>query len=103
MYAIRSYYERVTPTRVSRGRELLKEHAELLRSISDRYGVPPQYLVSFWGLETNFGSYLGKMAITDSLATLACDERRSKFFTGELISAMRIIEAGDASRQSLIA
>jgi membrane-bound lytic murein transglycosylase B len=42
------------------------------------------------------------MAITDSLATLACDERRSKFFTAELISAMRIIEAGDASRESLI-
>jgi membrane-bound lytic murein transglycosylase B len=42
------------------------------------------------------------MAITDSLATLACDERRSQFFTAELISAMRIIEAGDASRESLI-
>jgi membrane-bound lytic murein transglycosylase B len=96
------YNKRVTPTRVIKGREMLKEHAELLRSISDRYGVPAHYLVSFWGLETNFGSYLGKMAITDSLATLACDERRSQFFTAELISAMRIIEAGDASRESLI-
>ena len=96
------YRKRVTPTRVRRGRELLKEHAELLRSISDRYGVPAHYLLSFWGLETNFGSYLGKMDIPDSLATLACDDRRSKFFTAELISAMRIIEAGDASRESMI-
>jgi len=96
------YNKRVTPTRVKRGRELMQEHAELLRSISDRYGVPAHYLVSFWGLETNFGSYLGKMDIPDSLATLACDERRSKFFTAELISAMRIIEAGDASRESMI-
>jgi membrane-bound lytic murein transglycosylase B len=96
------YNKRVTPARVDRGRELLQEHAGLLRSISDRYGVPAHYLVSFWGLETNFGSYLGKMAITDSLTTLACDDRRSQFFTAELISAMRIIEAGDASRESMI-
>ena len=96
------YQKRVTSARVMKGREMLKEHAGLLRSISDRYGIPPHYLVSFWGLETNFGSYLGNMAITDSLATLACDERRSKFFTAELISAMRIIEAGDASRESMI-
>jgi membrane-bound lytic murein transglycosylase B len=96
------YRKRVTPARVRKGREMLKEHAELLRSISDRYGVPAHYLVSFWGLETNFGAYLGKMAIPDSLATLACDERRSKFFAAELISAMRIIEAGDASRESMI-
>jgi len=96
------YNKRVTPARVKRGRELMKEHAALLRSISDRYGIPAHYLVSFWGMETNFGSFLGKMNIPDSLATLACDERRSKFFTAELISAMRIIEAGDASRESMI-
>ena len=64
-------------------------------------GVPPHYLVAFWGLETHFGGYLGKMPIPDSLATLACDQRRSKFFTAELINAMRIIEAGDVSRESM--
>ena len=96
------YRKRVTPARVEKGREMLREHAELLRSIRDRYGVPAHYLVSFWGLETNFGGYLGKMAIPDSLATLACDERRSKFFTAELISAMRVIEAGDVSRKSML-
>jgi membrane-bound lytic murein transglycosylase B len=95
------YGKRVTPTRVEKGRKMLATHRELLHKISDQYGVPPHYLVSFWGLETNFGGYLGKMAIPDSLATLACDERRSKFFSAELISAMRIIEAGDVTRQSM--
>ena len=80
---------------------MLQTHAELLRTVSDRYGVPAHYLVSFWGLETNFGGYLGKMAIPDSLATLACDQRRSKFFTAELINAMRIIEAGDVDRAGM--
>jgi len=95
------YSKRVTPSRVEKGRQMLTTHAELLASVSDRYGVPPHYLVSFWGLETNFGGYLGKMAIPDSLATLACDERRSSFFTAELISALQIIEAGDITAESM--
>ena len=95
------YRKRVSDTRVEKGRAMLIEHGALLQSVSDRYGVPPHYLVAFWGLETNFGGYLGKMAIPDSLATLACDQRRSKFFTAELINAMRIIEAGDVSRESM--
>jgi membrane-bound lytic murein transglycosylase B len=89
------FNRRVTEDRVSRGRELLERHRLLLEQIRSLTGVPPQYLVSFWGLETNFGGYLGKMAIPDSLTTLACDERRSRYFTGELISALRIIDSGD--------
>ena len=57
-----------------------------------KYGVPGRYLVAFWGLETNFGSYLGKMPTLDSLATLACDERRSEFFTSELMQALALLE-----------
>ncbi len=83
---------RVTPARVERGRALLAEHREFLLNLQARYGVPPQYLVAFWGLETNFGSYLGKMPTLDSLATLACDPRRSDFFTGEFIDALRLMQ-----------
>ena len=89
------FNRRVTQARVDRGRELLTRHRRLLEVIRGESGVPPQYLMAFWGLETNFGSYLGKMSIPDSLATLACDERRSRYFTAELISALRIIDAGD--------
>jgi membrane-bound lytic murein transglycosylase B len=88
---------RVTDSRISKGRELLDQHRSLLERVRVETGVPPQYLVAFWGLETNFGSYLGKMAIADSLATLACDQRRSRYFTAELLSALRIIDAGDIS------
>ncbi|MFV2089303.1 MAG: lytic murein transglycosylase [Pseudomonadales bacterium] len=93
-----SYFgARVTDTRVSQGRELLDRHRDLLERVRAQSGVPPQYLLAFWGLETNFGSYLGKTAIPDSLATLACDQRRSRYFTTELISALRIIDSGDIS------
>ena len=71
---------RVNETRVKRGRELLGRHRELLDRLTREYGIPGRYLVSFWGMETNFGSYLGTMPTLDSLATLACDPRRSAFF-----------------------
>ena len=34
------------------------------------------------------------MSVPSSLATLACDERRSQFFTEQLIAALRIIDEG---------
>ena len=46
------------------------------------------------GIETNFGKYLGKMDILSSLATLSFDKRRSEFFTKELITILRLIDAG---------
>ncbi len=85
---------RVTPERVEKGRALLAKHEELLARVHRETGVPAPYLVSFWGLETNFGSYFGKMPVPSSLATLACDPRRSAYFSGELISALRIIDEG---------
>lgn len=83
---------RVTPGRVTRGRALLAQHRDFLLELQAHYGVPPQYLVAFWGLETNFGGYLGKMPTLDSLATLACDPRRSDFFTSEFIDALRLMQ-----------
>ncbi len=67
-----------------------------------RYGVPARYLVAFWGLETNFGSYYGRIPVPDALATLACDQRRSAFFTDELLAALRIIDAGDIEPERMV-
>lgn len=85
---------RVTEQRVARGRAMLAEHRPLLDRVAREYGVPAQYLVAFWGLETNYGSFFGRMPVISSLATLACDERRSRYFSAELMSALRIIEEG---------
>ncbi|MEQ8195794.1 MAG: lytic murein transglycosylase [Rhodospirillales bacterium] len=87
--------KRVTPERIQRGRELLRRHLPLLRKIEDRFGVPPRFLVSFWGLESNFGDYTGKMPVVQSIATLAYNPRRRQFFTQELLAALQIIDRGD--------
>ena len=88
------FNRRVTDQRVEQGRALLDTHRELLDEVAEKYGVPAQYLVSFWGLETNYGSYFGRMPVLDSLATLACDGRRSTYFTAELMSALKILDEG---------
>ena len=44
------------------------------------------------GIETNFGTYVGKMDILSSLSTLSYDKRRSQFFTNELLTLLKLIE-----------
>ena len=53
------------------------------------------------GIETNFGTYVGKMDILSSLATLSFDKRRSKFFTNELITILKLVEAGTIDHRIL--
>jgi membrane-bound lytic murein transglycosylase B len=93
---------RVTERRVEQGRRLLATHRDLLDRVQRETGVPPQYLVALWGLESNFGGNFGSMPVPDSLATLACDERRPALFRGELLAALRIIEAGDVERERMV-
>ncbi|PVY76345.1 membrane-bound lytic murein transglycosylase B [Tamilnaduibacter salinus] len=85
---------RVTDSKVEKGRELLAEHRGLLQRVERETGVPAPYLVAFWGMETHFGSYFGKMPVPSALATLACDRRRANYFTGELMAALKIIDEG---------
>ncbi len=55
--------------------------------------MPREIVVAIWGLETNFGADTsGKFSIIRSVATLAYDCRRSAFFTGQLMDALRIID-----------
>lgn len=83
---------RVNAARIEQGRRLLAEHRVLLDRLQREYGIPGHYLVAFWGLETNFGGYLGDLPTLDALATLACDERRAEYFTGEFLVALELME-----------
>ena len=93
--------KRVTKDRVKRGRQLLSKHRRLLAKVYRKYGVPPHYLVAFWGLESNFGGFKGNFGVIEALATLAYDERRSAFFRAQLIDALRILEQGHISPEKM--
>jgi membrane-bound lytic murein transglycosylase B len=85
---------RVTPQQVARGQALLQENAALFDAVEQKTGVPKSVLAAFWGLETRYGTVQGSLNIPASLATLAWDGRRSDFFRGQLLDALRIIDAG---------
>lgn len=85
------FNKRVTDFHVQRGRELLEQNRDFLDNLTRQYGVPAQYLVAFWGLESNFGRNIGKMPVLDTLATLACDARRGEFFSEELFNALWVM------------
>ncbi len=93
--------KRVTAKRIEKGRLLLNKHHSLLQKIEVRYGIPPRYLVAFWGLETNFGSYLGNIPTVSALVTLAYDPRRGKFFRIQALDALRIIDQGHISASDM--
>ncbi|MFC3122994.1 lytic murein transglycosylase [Agaribacter flavus] len=86
------YSKRVNKWRIDRGREKYQEYRSFLKGLTEKYGIPGHYLIAFWGLETNYGGYKGKMSTLDSLATLACDHRRSAFFTKELFLALKLMD-----------
>ena len=97
------YVERVVPeSRVAKGRELLAEHRDLLEPIGREYGVPPRFIVALWGIETNFGQYLGGFPVIAALATLAHDGRRSAYFRQELLNALRILEDGHITTDAMM-
>ena len=91
----------VNENRVKKGRRLLREHARALQEVENKYGVPKQFIVALWGIETNFGGNTGGFKVVPALATLAWEGRRAKFFRKELINALKIIDAGHVTASGM--
>ena len=84
--------KRTSEKKVKQGVELYKKNKIFINSIDVKFSVEKSLLIALMGIETNFGTYLGKMDILSSLATLSFDERRSEFFTNELITILKLID-----------
>ena len=88
--------------RVARGKTLLVENRKLLDRLEKAYGVDRHIVVAIWGLESNFGDYMGSQKVVRSLATLAFEGRRPDFGRTQLIAALKIIQAGDVGPDGLL-
>ncbi|MES2713165.1 MAG: lytic murein transglycosylase [Pseudomonadota bacterium] len=91
----------VSPTRVQAGQRHYAENRDLLQRIGARYRVSPRVVVAIWGMETNYGGNTGGFGVVESLATLAWEGRRASYFRGELISALRILDAGHVTPERM--
>ena len=98
----RDYNRRVlSPTRIERGRELMREHRELLERVAADFGVQPRFIVALWGIESSYGSFIGEFPVVGALATLAYEGRRAAFFRKELLQALRILDHGDITPEQM--
>lgn len=76
----------ITNKRINEGIKYHKKNYKILKEIEVKYGIPSELIVSFLGVETNYGRGTGKVKVIDSLGTLALKHpRRSKFFKAQLI------------------
>ncbi|WP_434571615.1 lytic murein transglycosylase [Pseudomonas sp. Z3-8] len=92
----------LSPLRVRKGQALLQQHADILQSIEQRYGVDRQALVAVWGMESNFGQFQGTKSVINSLATLAYEGRRPGFAHAQLIAALQILQQGDITPEKML-
>ena len=85
--------KRTSSKKVKLGKIILNTENNIINKVSSEYKVDKNLLLALMGIETNFGNYLGKMDIVSSLATLSYDQRRSEFFTKELITLLKLVDA----------
>lgn len=88
---------RVDNYRIAIGRKQYQKNKVLLDEIGQKYGVNPCFIVSFWGLETSYGTYMGNFPVVKALATMAYDSTRKDVFRKELFLALRILHEGHVS------
>ena len=71
--------------RTDKGVSFWKKNYYWLQQAKNKYGVPPEIVVSIIGVETIYGKRVGIFPVLDSLYTLGFKaSRRNKFFRGEL-------------------
>jgi len=93
--------KRTSNQKVNKGLEIYELNKDFINLIDNEFSVEKELLLALMGIETNFGTYVGKMDILSSLATLSFDKRRSDFFTKELIIILKLIEEKKISHDIL--
>ena len=84
--------KRTSKNKINKGLNFYKQNLELINTVEKKYNIEKELLLSLMGIETNYGTYVGKMDILSSLSTLSYDKRRSQFFTNELLILLKLIE-----------
>ena len=89
----KTYIEkRTSKKKLEKGINFYKANNDLINLVEKKFNIEKELLLALMGIETNFGTYVGKMDLLSSLATLSYDQRRSKFFTNELILLLKLID-----------
>lgn len=91
----------VTPRNIKVGAAKARKHRKLLDAVAAKYGVQPRFILAIWGIETRYGAVKADVPLISSLATLAYDARRSKFFKRQLFATLQMVNRGYIDVNSL--
>lgn len=94
--------KRVTAGQASKGQAMRGEWAQTLAGAQQRWGVQPEIVLAIWGMETNFGGFMGGENTIHALATLTEGGYRADFFRDELLTALRIVSDGHVSPRDMV-
>ena len=93
--------KRTSKNKVKKGLSFYNKNIELINQVENKYTIEKDLLLSLMGIETNYGTYVGKMDILSSLSTLSFDKRRSNFFTNELLTLLKLIDSNQIDYKTL--
>ena len=93
--------KRTSTKKVQKGFNFFNQNSNLINEVERKFDIEKELLLSLMGIETNYGTYVGKMDILSSLATLSYDKRRSQFFTKELLILLKLIDTGQIDYKTL--
>ena len=93
--------KRTSKKKQNKGISFYNNNKDLIDLVEVEFDIEKELLLALMGIETNFGTYVGKMDILSSLATLSFDKRRSEFFTNELIMLLKLIETNQIEYKTL--
>lgn len=86
----------VDEERIADGKAMMRKYDRVLRAAEKRFGVNRYVIAAVWGIESNYGRDAGDNFVPHALANLTCNSsRRRKFWRGELIAALKIVDRGD--------
>ncbi|KRA98349.1 lytic transglycosylase [Devosia sp. Root685] len=94
--------KRVTAAQAGKGAAMRKEWAQTLAGAQQRFGVQPEVVLAIWGMETNFGGFMGGNNTIHALATLTEGGYRTDFFRKELLTALRIVSDGHITPDQMV-
>ena len=93
--------KRTSNKKVKKGLNFYNQNKDLINIVEKNYKIEKDLLLSLMGIETNYGTYVGKMDILSSLSTLSFDKRRSEFFTKELLILLKLIDKNQVDYKKL--
>ena len=93
--------KRTSAKKVQKGSSFYSKNLTLINDVEKKFNIEKELLLSLMGIETNYGTYVGKMDILSSLSTLSFDKRRSQFFTDELLILLKLIDSNKIDHKTL--